>query len=56
MNNAQALDIARTMLLEIRNNLDEHQRQLGNQADFKYFEGEKNKLFKIQISLNKLEV
>ena len=56
MYNAHALDIARTMLLEIRNNLDNQKNALGNQADFAYFEEEFNKLFKIQVSLNKLEV
>lgn len=56
MNNAQALNIARTMLLEIRNNLDAQKRELGNQGDFAYFEGEFNKLFKLQVELNKLEV
>lgn len=56
MGNAHALDIARTMLHEIRNNLEVQKANLGNQADFAYFEEEFNKLFKIQVSLNKLEV
>jgi hypothetical protein len=56
MTSAQALDIARTMLAEISNNLERHQRQLGTQADNKYFDREQEKLFKIQTSLNKLEI
>jgi hypothetical protein len=48
--------MARTLLIEVRNNLETQQRQLGDQADNAYFEGQFTQLFLIQINLNKLEV
>jgi hypothetical protein len=43
------------MLQEIRKNLEEQQATAKN-PDVAYFDGEFDKLFKIQASLNKLEV
>lgn len=56
MRNIQALDIARAMLLEIRDNLADQQKNLGDQADKKYFDKESEKLFLIQKSLNDLRI
>jgi hypothetical protein len=56
MNNEVAIRMARTLLIEVRNNLETQQRQLGDQADNAYFEGQFTQLFLIQINLNKLEV
>lgn len=55
MNNEVAVRMARTLLIEVRNNLDTQLRQLGEQADRAYFETQFKQLFKIQIELNKLE-
>jgi len=55
MNNEVAIRMARTLLIEVRNNLDTQLRELGNEADYSYFEKQFNQLFKIQIELNKLE-
>jgi hypothetical protein len=56
MNNEVAIKMARTLLIEVRNNLDTQQRQLGDQADNAYFERQFTQLFLAQINLNKLEV
>jgi hypothetical protein len=55
MNNQQAIDIARVMLTEVRNNLDTQQRQLGDQADNAYFEKQFTELFLLQLKLTELE-
>jgi len=55
MNNEVAIRMARTLLIEVRNNLDTQLRELGNEADYSYYEKQFNQLFKIQIELNKLE-
>jgi len=55
MNNEVAIRMARTLLIEVRNNLDTQLRELGEQADAAYFNTQFNQLFKIQIELNKLE-
>ena len=55
MNNEVAIRMARTLLIEVRNNLDTQKIKLGNEADYSYFETQFNQLFKIQIELNKLE-
>jgi hypothetical protein len=49
MNNEVAIRMARTLLIEVRNNLDTQLRELGNEADYSYFEKQFNQLFKIQI-------
>ena len=55
MNNQQAIDIARAMLTEVRNNLDTQQRKLGDQADNAYFEKQFTELFLLQLKLTELE-
>lgn len=55
MNNQQAIDIARAMLIEVRNNLDTQHRQLGDQADKAYFDKQFTQLFELQLNLSKLE-
>lgn len=55
MNNEVAIRMASTLLLEVRNNLDTQQRQLGDQADKAYFEKQYTQLFLIQLKLTELE-
>lgn len=55
MNNEVAIRMASTLLLEVRNNLDAQQRQLGDQADKAYFEKQYTQLFLIQLKLTELE-
>lgn len=55
MNNEVAIRMASTLLLEVRNNLDAQQRQLGDQADNAYFEKQYTQLFELQLKLTELE-